>query len=326
MQAILPILLCLLWGCDVIAAEPSDTIRFKPLDTERERVVIERKQPARTDTLLFHARPTRRRLLDIPMAEIELTDTTLYAMSAPRLSGDTLVRALPATRDLFRRDWFAYLRMAYHTFQGDYSSIASFGGTLSPEVSAGVGYWFNPWIGVSVEFTRSESRGYTTHVTDFGFGYGDVMLSPSGMPYRKMKTEWWSAIAAVHLNLTRIFSTYEGLATRRHLNVVCLNGGLGTLRHLAYNQIYGNGYQMTGYVELVYSRFFNKNRRFSLDVGVRWLMANTNFDFDSKSIDKTIHRIDSNIAVGIGFSVYLGRFGRGRNPSDIIRNYKVDFR
>lgn len=312
--------------CDAVAGAPSDTIHFKPLDTKREQVVFQRNLLVPTDTLTFHVQPSGRKLFDIPIAEVELTDTTIYALSAPRLSGDTLVRAMPATRNLFRRDWFVYLRAAYHTFQGDYSSIASFSGTLSPEMSVGGGYWFNPWVGVSAEFTRSESRGYTTHVTDFGFGYGDVLFTPSGTPYRKMKTGWWSAIAAVHFNLTRIFNSYEGLATHRHLNVLYLNGGLGALRHLSYNQIYGNGYQMTGYIEVVYSRFFNKNRRISLDAGLRWLMANTNFDFDSKRIDKAILRIDSNVAVRVGFTVYLGRFGRGKNPSDIIKNYKVDFR
>lgn len=324
----LPALLCL-WLIAaperVSAAVGTDTLRFEVVDVERTQVDFGLARPSVSDTLRFRIADAERRLMRVPRVEPLMADTALYAASAPLLSTDSLLATLPATRDAFRRDWFVYARGAVHTFQGDYSSLGKFSGTISPEVSLGAGYWFSPWIGVSVEFTRSESRGYTSHITDFGFGYGDLMFTPGGVPYRRMKTKWWSATAGVRFNLTRLFSFYEGYASRRNMNVFLLSGGFGAIRHLAYRQMFGNGYLACGYAELSYSRYFTRSRRVSLDFGFRWLMAHTNFDFDSKRHDKAIHRIDSNLALGLGVTCYLGRFRKAERPEAVIESYKTEF-
>jgi hypothetical protein len=225
----------------------------------------------------------------------------------------TLKEQLEITKTIFRRDFFVFGLAGYHTFVGDYSSNGKFEDSLSPEFGGGIGFWFSPYFGVSAQFLRSESTGFSEYVTgDYGFGYGEIMYKENGTPYRKMKTEWWDVSASLKLNVSRFIMGYEGYRGKRNKNQFILNLGGGCLYHLGYDQQQGTGYEWTGHVELQYSRFFRKKRRLSVDVKARWMFMHTNFDYESKRHDRLVDRMDSHFGVQAGLTCYLGKLSKAK--------------
>lgn len=290
MKRILYIVL-LMW-CHTFCIEAQD----KSLPGDTIRYIM--KDVLRTDTLHMDKED---RIRTVQRIEID-------TVGSAELSVNERVEKLEVTKSVFRRDWFVFASVGVHTFQGDYSDVADFFGTISPDVTAGIGYWFNPYIGISAQFTRSESRGYSGYVTGkYGFGYGEVMRAKDRTPYRYMKTDWWNTTVSLKLNITRLVSGYEGYRSLKNANQFILNVGGGCLYHLGYDQPRGTGYEWSGHAELQYSRFFDRRRRISLDVRLHWLFCHTNFDYESRRKDRLIDRMDSNIGLQAGFTLYLGR-------------------
>lgn len=253
-------------------------------------------------------------------------DTTDYvAPTELGIKKDTILDPLRVVTNKFGKNWFVFATGGLHTFRGDYSTMGKFSGTLSPDWSIGIGKWFTPGIGLKVEFIRSNSRGYTGYTTGH-YGYGDVLYKEDGTPYRKMKTGWWDISGSAVLNLSRLFMGYEGYNSPRLMNQFMANVGIGGVHHLGYEHSHGSDNEWSGHVELQYSRFFNRKKRFSLDIKARGIFYQTNFDLEYGQADYAANKWDCNFGIDVGFTYYLGKQrsnGWGRATTQL---YKRDYR
>jgi len=238
---------------------------------------------------------------------------------------DSILSPLQVVTNKFGKNWFLFATGGVHTFRGDYSSTGKFNGTLSPEWGVGLGKWFTPGVGLKVEFIRSNSRGYTEYLTGH-YGYGDMMLTSDDTPYRKMKTGWWDISASAILNLTRLFFGYEGYNSPKRMNQFMLNAGIGGVHHLGYEHSYGSDNEWSGHLELQYSRFFNRKKRVSLDLKLRGLFYQTNFDLEYGQADHAASKWDCNLGVAVGFTFYLDKARSNGWGHGVTQLYQRDFR
>lgn len=224
----------------------------------------------------------------------------------------------------FGKNWFAFATAGTHTFRGDYSTAGDFGGTISPDFGIGIGKWFTPGVALKVEFIRSESRGYTEYMTGH-YGYGPIMQKPDGTPYRRMRTRWWDLSGSVILNLSRLFLGYEGVNSPRLMNQYMFTLGIGGVHHMGYGHSYGSDNEWSGHVELQYSRFFTRAKRFSLDFKARGIFYQTNFDLEYGQADHAAKKWDANLGMDVGFTFYLdSRRSRGWSTSS-THTYTRDY-
>ena len=220
----------------------------------------------------------------------------------------------------FRQDWFIFATGGAHTFRGDYSNDGPFKGTISPDYSVGFGKWFMPWLGLKMEFMQSNSRGYTEYPTAH-YGYGDWI--PGNPGYRKMKTGWLDFSGSAILNLTRLYYGYEGYGSRERMGQLLFSAGIGAVHHLGYAHSYGSDNELSAHLELQYSQFFTPKKNVSLDLKLRSLLYQTNFDLEYGQADHAANHVDANLGVSLGLTFYLGKNGNNgwrRSGSTIYRN------
>lgn len=225
----------------------------------------------------------------------------------------------------FGKNWFVFATAGYHSFRGDYSNTGKFSGTLSPDFGIGFGKWFTPGIALKIEWIRGDSKGYTEFLTGH-YGYGDIMLTPDNTPYRKMKTSWWDISGSVIFNLTRLFLGYEGIDSPKRMNQFFLNLGLGGVHHLGYAHKHGSDNEWAGHVELQYSRFFTKSKRFSIDLKARGIFYQTNFDLEYGQYTNKSSKWDCNLGIDLGFTWYMGKKRANGWQSGATQLYQRDFR
>ena len=233
-------------------------------------------------------------------------DTTLHVAPTTTHTEHTELDRYRVVTNKFGKNWFAFATAGAHTFRGDYSGLGKFWGTVSPDFGIGIGKWFTPGVAVKIEFIRSNSRGYTAYTTGH-YGYGPIRQQEDGTPYRKMRTNWWDLSGSVIFNLSRLFLGYEGFNSPRLMNQFMFAAGIGGVHHMGYGHSYGSDNEWSGHLELQYSRFFTKAKRFSLDLKVRGLFYQTNFDLEYGQADHAANKWDSNLGVDLGFTFYLDR-------------------
>lgn len=238
---------------------------------------------------------------------------------------DTILDPLRVVTNKFGKNWFVFATGGIHTFRGDYSGDGKFSGTLSPDWSVGIGKWFTPGVGMKVEFIRSQSEGYTEYITGH-YGYGDIKQKADGTPYRKMKTGWWDLSASAVLNLSRLFLGYEGYNSPKLMNQFMLTAGIGGVHHLGYEHDYGSDNEWSGHLELQYSRFFNRKKRVSLDVKLRGLFYQTNFDLEYGQANHAADKFDFNAGIDLGFTFYLDKARSNGWAHGYTGLYQRDFR
>lgn len=240
------------------------------------------------------------------------------------IQNDTILDPMRVVTNRFGKNWFVFATAGVHTFKGDYSNLGKFEGTISPEIGIGVGKWFTPGVGLKVEFIRSNSRGYTAYTTGH-YGYGDILQRPDGTPYRKMLTRWWDISGSVILNMTRLFLGYEGYMSPKRMNQVMVNMGLGGVHHMGLGDGGGSDNEWSAHVELQYSRFFTRSKRFSLDLKARGIFYQTNFDLEYGQANHHAYKWDFNAGVALGFTFYLDKQRNGwRRGTQSI--YQRDYR
>ncbi len=253
-------------------------------------------------------------------------DTSEYiAPTETLMKKDTVFDARQVLTNKFSKNWFLFGTAGGHTFRGDYSNRGDFKGTLSPDFGIGLGKWFTPAVGLKVEFIHSASRGYTDYMTGH-YGYGDVLTNDDGISYRKMKTRWWDISASAILNLSRMILGYEGYDSKKMMNQIMLNVGIGGVHHLGYEHSYGSDNEWGAHVELQYSRFFTSKKRASLDVKARGIFYQTNFDLEYGQANHAANKFDCNLGLDVGFTLYLGKArnnGWGRGAATL---YQRDYR
>ena len=222
-------------------------------------------------------------------------------------TGDGLTQAQPTdarhrvVTNYFFDNWFVSGDVGIHSFHGDYSTIGNFAGKLSPDFFVGIGKWFTPGLGVKFQFGMGDSRGYSEEETYFT--YGDPLTTDDGTTYWKSKNRWWILNAGALFNLSRLIWGYEGKVSDKLMNQFIASIGVGMAHH---RDITAQRNEWGGHVELQYSRFFNKIKSFSLDVKLRAIFAQTNFDgIVLKSDNPNSVWVDANVGVSIGFTYYF---------------------
>ncbi len=236
-------------------------------------------------------------------------DTSVYVAPTTHIVTKENLSPYQVVTNKFGKNWFAFATAGAHSFQGDFSDWGKFGGTISYDWGIGVGKWFTPGIGLKIEFIRGDSRGYTPYKGHYG--YGDPMFH-GDEPYWKMRTMWWDISGSVILNLSRLFLGYEGYNSPRLMNQFMLAAGIGGVHHMGFGDGYGSDNEWSGHLELQYSRFFTKSKRWSLDLKLRGLFYQTNFDLNYGQIDYANRKWDCNVGVDLGFTFYLdGKRNRG---------------
>jgi len=214
----------------------------------------------------------------------------------------------------FQHNWWVSADIGGHTFRGDWSGNGKFKETLSPNFTVGVGKWFTPGFGIKAQFGMGNSRGFTEIWTPYAVGSEDnPMFKDDGTPYWKMKTKWWDLNANVVFNISRILYAWEGYNSDERFNQFFLTLGIGAVHHYdkeLKNEEWGEPYggpknEWYGNVELQYSRFFNKNKAWSLDVKLRGRFYETHFDLSPIAG----RRWDFNAGISIGATYYIKQRG-----------------
>lgn len=238
----------------------------------------------------------------------------------------------------FWHNWWVSADIGAHTFRGDWSGNGKFKETLSPDFTIGVGKWFTPGFGIKMQFGMGNSRGFTENWIPYAVGSEDApMYKSDGTPYWKLKTKWWDFSANVVFNISRILYAWEGYGSDERFNQFFLTLGIGGVHHYDNPQgnwrtdppytgtqrgkAYGDPHnEWYGNVELQYSRFFHKNKAWSLDVKLRGRFYETHFDL-SPLDDR---RWDYNLGMSIGATYYIKQRGWERcTPGEEI-NYFIN--
>lgn len=214
----------------------------------------------------------------------------------------------------FWDNWWVYGDLGIHTFRGDWSGNGKFKETLSPDFTIGVGKWFTPGLGIKAQFGIGNSRGFTEIWTPYAVGSEDTpMYTADGISYWKLKTKWWDFNANVVFNLSRLFYGWEGYNSKECFNQFFISLGIGAVKHcdkelknLSWGKPYGGPkHEWYGNVELQYSRFFNRNKAWSLDVKLRGRFYETHYDLSPIAG----HRWDYHLGLNIGATYYIRKRG-----------------
>jgi len=236
-------------------------------------------------------------------------DSLLTADCAPRLQPtDDLYRVVT---NRFWHNWWVSADVGGHTFRGDWSGHGKFKETLSPDFTVGAGKWFTPGFGIKAQFGMGNSRGFTEIWTPYAVGSeSSPMRRDDGTAYWKLRTKWWDINANVVLNLSRILCAWEGYGSDERFNQFFLTLGFGGVHHIGHFDGWGKPYggphnEWYGNVELQYSRFFSKNKAWSLDAKLRGRFYETHFDLSPIAG----HRWDFNAGLSIGATYYIKRRG-----------------
>ena len=240
-------------------------------------------------------------LLGAQAQEIIKSDTVICE------SCETFSQAQP-TDDRYRvvtnrfwANWFVLGNVGGHAFFGDYGTLGGLSEKMSPNFSIGFGKWFTPGIGVKAQFGMSNSKGFSEQ--ENWFTYGDPMYTADGTPYWKNKMQWTNFNINAMFNLSRLIRGYEGKVSDELMNQFILSAGVGTVHQ---RKIEAQRNEWSGHLELQYSRFFDKEKKFSLDLKAQGMFCQTNFDgIVLKHDGKKSFWWDINAGVSVGFTYYI---------------------
>lgn len=230
--------------------------------------------------------------------EIISSDTTVCEVNQNPQPTDDHYRVVT---NRFLDNWFILANIGEHAFVGDYGSVGKFSGLLSPDFNVGIGKWFTPGIGVKAQFGIGNSKGYSKE--DTYFTYGDWQTNDDGVPYLKSKNKWWDLNVSAMFNLSRLICGYEGKVSDKLMNQFIASVGIGGLHH---RDIPEQRNEWSGHFELQYSRFFDKEKKFSLDLKARAMLYQTNFDgVTLKKTGEDSKWFDANLGFSVGFTYYF---------------------
>lgn len=263
--------------------------------------------------------------LPVTAQEWVRNDTTITERPLETEEVITPLEPLRVVTNKFGKNWFLFGTVGAHTFRGDYSNLGSFSGTISPEWNFGVGKWFTPGVGLKVEMIFSDSRGYTAYEKGH-YGYGDLITKADGSTYRKAKTKWRDISASAIINVTRLIYGYEGYQSPKRMNQFLFSVGVGANSHVSGWTAGSSDEELSAHVELQYSRFFTRDKRFSLDLKLRGLFYESNFDLEYGQDNYSAKKIDYNLGPQIGFTYYLGSLKKSAWRTGFTQIYQRDFR
>ena len=201
----------------------------------------------------------------------------------------------------FWANWFVLGNVGGHAFFGDYGTLGKVSEKLSPNFSIGFGKWFTPGLGVKAQFGASNSKGFSEQ--ENWFTYGDPMYTADGTPYWKNKMQWTNFNINAMFNLSRLFKGYEGKISEELMNQFIFSAGIGTVHQC---NIEAQRNEWSGHLELQYSRFFDKEKKWSLDLKAQGMFCQTNFDgIVLKHDGKKSFWWDVNTGFSVGVTYYI---------------------
>ena len=201
----------------------------------------------------------------------------------------------------FWDNWFVLGNVGAHAFFGDYGTLGGLSDKISPNFSIGFGKWFTPGIGAKVQFGMSDSKGFSKE--ENCFTYGETLHTEDGTPYWRNKMVWSNFNVNAMFNLSRLFRGYEGKISDELMNQFILSAGIGAVHQ---RKIKAQRNEWSGHLELQYSRFFDKEKKFSLDLKAQGMFCQTNFDriVNKKNGEKSSWW-DVNTGFSVGFTYYF---------------------
>ena len=201
----------------------------------------------------------------------------------------------------FWANWFVLGNVGAHAYFGDFGYLGNISEKMSPNFSIGFGKWFTPGIGAKVQFGMSDSKGFSKQ--ENWFTYGETMYTEDGTPYWKNKMVWLNFNINAMFNLSRLFKGYEGKVSDELMNQFILSAGIGTVHQ---RKIKAQRNEWSGHLELQYSRFFDKEKKFSLDLKAQGMFCQTNFDgIVLKENGEKSFWWDINAGFSVGFTYYI---------------------
>ena len=201
----------------------------------------------------------------------------------------------------FWANWFVLGNVGAHAFFGDYGTLGGLSDKISPNFSIGFGKWFTPGIGAKFQFGMSDSKGFSEQ--ENCFTYGDPMQTADGTNYWRNKMVWSNFNVNAMFNLSRLFRGYEGKISDELMNQFILSAGIGAVHQ---RKIKAQRNEWSGHLELQYSRFFDKEKKFSLDLKAQGMFCQTNFDgIVLKNNGKKSYWWDINAGFSVGFTYYI---------------------
>ena len=202
--------------------------------------------------------------------------------------------------NLLRDNWFILGDAGINAYWGDDTSKGSLSSRLTPHFNIGIGKWFVPGFGAKLQFTGFRSRAdkwceaYFTHDSK-------EYIDQEGNSYWKERIKWFNLNFDLMFNLSRIIKGYEGNDSEKLMNQFIASVGLGVTHPYDFPKYPNNDF--AGHLELQYSRFFSPKKDFSLDVRLRSIFQNSEFDGNSDDF------IDTNLSLNVGFTYYFKKRG-----------------
>lgn len=242
-------------------------------------------------------------------------DTTIH------IKRDSVVDVAVYTNS-WKHNWFAAFNVGYQKFWGDYNEYGKFSQTLSPDFYLSGGRWMTPSIGFGAELGYGRSFGFTTpeHKTPYTMR-NELFYTKDGKEYYRQRIKWWDIGVNLHLNMTRMILGYEGVGHEKRMGNFIMNIGVGWVHHFGFEQGNPTLNEISGKVDLQYSRFLTKAKRLSFDTKLRFTFYQTNFDgnYDYAGCQKW----DYNIGLAFGLTFHSKR-NSWTKPLPIA--YQVDYK
>lgn len=202
--------------------------------------------------------------------------------------------------NIFKHNWFILADTGVNAYWGDYTTKGSLSNRLTPQFNIGAGKWFVPGFGAKLQMTGFRSRsdkwseGFYTHASD-------VYTDAEGNPYWKENIKWFNFNIDLMFNLSRLIKGYEGIGSPDMMNQFIASIGLGVTHPYDFPRYPNNDF--AGHIELQYSRFFSKEKSFSLDVRLRSILQSTQYDGVADQF------FDENYSINVGCTYYFKERG-----------------
>lgn len=207
---------------------------------------------------------------NVSAQEIISSDTTLCEVEKTPQPTDDKFRVVT---NRFFDNWFIMGAVGGHMFAGDgCQGVNKMNEHYSPDFYVGLGKWFTPGIGARVQYGVGRSQGHSDFESVFAYG---EPFEENGTLHWRAKTDWWDISAQAMFNLSRLIYGYEGKNSDRLKNQFIFTVGIGGVHHF---NTPARRNEWSGHFELQYSRFFDKEKKWSLDVKLHSVLYQTNFD------------------------------------------------
>lgn len=227
-------------------------------------------------------------------------NSTEYKLDTTLVGYNDTIQERGVVVNRLRDNWFVTASGGIHWFKGDFNDYGKRKDRLSPDWYVGFGKWFVPAFALKMEFGMSNSKGFTNENNPTVFTITDELYhTEDGIGYYKQRMNWWDLNLQIMLNMTRLITGYEGPDSPKNMNQIILTGGVGAVHEFKKDAVIGSNL-CSVHSELIYNRFIDKGKHFSIDAKARLIAYQDNFDGNT-SIDGK-KKWDCNLGFALGLT------------------------